>query len=90
MLKVGGMLKQQIDSMGFHIGTTVRDWAGALDVDAPIYDNKTQKAKWVNNEWVIKTIEEWDQEEKIEREQQTQIEHQVEQEQQTETEGVTQ
>ena len=56
------MLKQQIDSMGFHIGTTVRDWAGALDVPAPEYNTDTHKARWVNDEWVIKTKEEWEEE----------------------------
>ena len=56
---------QQIDSQGFHIGTSANEeWfinkMGALDVEAPIYDNKTQKARWVNEVWVIKTIAEWE------------------------------
>ena len=38
---------------------------GALDVEAPIYDNKTQKARWVNEVWVIKTIAEWEELSKI-------------------------
>ena len=33
---------------------------GALDVEAPIYDIETQKARWVNEVWVIKTIAEWE------------------------------
>ena len=42
---------QQIDSQGFHIGTSANEnWfinnMGALDVEAPVYDKKTQKAKW--------------------------------------------
>jgi hypothetical protein len=58
---------QQIDSKSFHIGTSANeDWfvnnMGSLDVEAPIYDNKTHKAKWVDNSWVIKTIEEWNEE----------------------------
>ena len=56
---------QQIDCSGFHIGTSANEeWftkkMGALDVEAPIYDNKTQKARWVNEVWVIKTIAEWE------------------------------
>ena len=56
---------QQIDSQSFHIGTSANeDWfinkMGALDVEAPVYDNKTQKARWVNETWVIKTIAEWE------------------------------
>lgn len=61
---------QQIDCQGFHIGTSANeDWfinnMGALDVEAPIYDNKTHKAKWVDSSWVIKTIEEWNEDDKI-------------------------
>ncbi len=56
---------QQIDSQGFHIGTSANEeWfinkMGALDVEAPIYDIETQKARWVNEVWVIKTIAEWE------------------------------
>ena len=56
---------QQIDSQSFHIGTSANEeWfinkMGALDVEAPIYDVQTQKAKWVNEAWVIKTIAEWE------------------------------
>ena len=63
---------QQIDSHNFHIGTSANeDWfinnMGALDVEDPVYDKKTQKAKWVNETWVIKIIEEWNEENKIVR-----------------------
>lgn len=58
---------QQIDSQSFHIGTSANEeWLlkeiGALDVDAPVYDKATEKAKWDKDSetWVIKTIEEWD------------------------------
>ena len=56
---------QQIDALSFHIGTSANEeWflknMGALDVEAPIYDTNTQKAKWVNETWVIKKIEEWE------------------------------
>lgn len=56
---------QQIDSQSFHIGTSANeDWfinkMGALDVEAPIYDKAIQKAKWVNEAWVVKTIAEWE------------------------------
>ena len=56
---------QQIDSQSFHIGTSANEeWfinkMGALDVEAPIYDSKTQKARWVDEVWVIKTIAEWE------------------------------
>ena len=50
---------QQIDCNGFHIGTNADLVPGALDVEAPVYDNKTQKAKWDygTNSWIIKTKE---------------------------------
>ena len=51
---------QQIDWNGFHIGTNADLVPGALDVEAPIYDSTTHKAKWVDNAWVIKPILEWD------------------------------
>ena len=56
---------QQIDSQSFHIGTSANEeWfikkMGALDVEAPVYDSNTQKARWVNETWVIKTISEWE------------------------------
>ena len=56
---------QQIDSQSFHIGTSANeDWfinkMGALDVEAPVYDSATHKARWVNEAWVIKTIAEWE------------------------------
>ena len=40
---------------------------GALDVEAPIYDVATQKAKWdeTTESWVIKTKEEWEELSKI-------------------------
>ena len=61
---------QQVDSQYIHIGTSVNeDWfvnkMGALDVEAPEYNAKTHKAKWVNDSWIIKTIEEWNEENKI-------------------------
>ena len=50
---------QQIDSQSFHIGTSSNEeWftkkMGALDVEAPVYDNKTQKARWIDGECVLK------------------------------------
>ena len=51
---------QQIDWNGFHIGTNADLVPGALDVEAPVYDSTTHKAKWVNDQWVIKPILEWD------------------------------
>jgi hypothetical protein len=56
---------QQIDSQSFHIGTSANEeWfinkMGALDVEAPVYDNKTQKARWIDGDWVIKIIAEWE------------------------------
>ena len=62
---MGIKIYQQIDWNNFHIGTSANEeWftkkMGALDVEAPIYDNKTQKARWVNEVWVIKTIAEWE------------------------------
>ena len=59
------MIYQQIDGQGFHIGTSANEeWflknMGALDIEAPIYNPETQKARWFNEVWVIKTIEEWE------------------------------
>ena len=56
---------QQIDSQSFHIGTSANEERfinkmGALDVEAPVYDVTTQKARWVDGDWVIKTKEEWE------------------------------
>ena len=56
---------QQIDCEGFHIGTSANEeWfinnIGALDVEAPVYDSTTHRARWVNEAWVIKTIAEWE------------------------------
>ena len=66
---------QQINSKGFHIGTSANEeWflnnMGALDVEAPLYDKTKEKAKWdyENLAWIIKTIEEWETENKIETE----------------------
>ena len=63
---------QQIDSQGFHIGTSANEeWfinkMGALDVEVPVYDTQTQKAQWdeENSTWVIKTKEEWEELNKI-------------------------
>ena len=55
---------QQIDCEGFHIGTSANEeWfinnMGALDVEAPVYDSTTHRARWVNEAWVIKTIAKW-------------------------------
>ena len=73
MQKEGGIkmekikIYQQIDSQGYHIGTSANEeWflkkMGALDVEAPVYDSSTHKAKWdeENSTWVIKKIEEWE------------------------------
>ena len=61
-----GKLYQQIDFRRFHIGTSANeDWfinnMGALDVEAPEYDNTIEKAKWdyENSTWIVKNIEEW-------------------------------
>ena len=56
---------QQIDCEGFHIGTSANEeWfinnMGALDVEAPVYDSTTHRARWVNEAWVIKAIAEWE------------------------------
>lgn len=57
---------QQINSQGFHIGTSAHDdWAedrGAIDTDAPKYDKSTERARWDADarEWIIKTRDEWD------------------------------
>lgn len=42
---------QQIDWNGFHIGTNADLVVGALDVEAPVYNSLTQKAKWVDNQF---------------------------------------
>ena len=64
---------QQIDCNNFHIGTSANEeWflkkMGALDVEAPVYNSSTHKAKWdeTTESWVIKTIEEWEELNKIE------------------------
>jgi hypothetical protein len=66
---------QQIDSQSFHIGTSANEeWflkgMGALDVEAPVYDKTKEKAKWdfQKKEWIIKSIEEWEAENKKENE----------------------
>ena len=78
----------QTDSQGFYIGTTVNNCAGAIDTDEPIFDKKTEKAKWdsVNSTWIIKTISEWGQEEitrleeqKNQAEEQSKIQAEIEQ-----------
>ena len=51
---------QQIDWNGFHIGTNADLVPGAIDIEAPIYDSLTHKAKLIDNVWVIKPILEWD------------------------------
>ena len=57
---------QQINSQGFHIGTSAHDgWAedkGAIDTDAPEYDKATERARWDadSRTWDIRTKEEWD------------------------------
>ncbi len=51
---------QQIDWNGFHIGTNADLVPGAIDIEAPIYDSLTHKAKLVYNVWVIKPILEWE------------------------------
>ena len=50
----------QTDWQGFYIGTTVNNCAGAIDTDEPIFDKKTEKAKWDGTKWVIKSIIEWE------------------------------
>jgi hypothetical protein len=50
----------QTDSQGFFISLTTNNWAGAIDTEEPNIDRETEKAKWVNDSWVIKTILEWD------------------------------
>lgn len=51
---------QQIDWNNFHIGTNADLVPGAIDIEAPIYNSSTHKAKLVHNTWVIKPIIEWD------------------------------
>ena len=51
---------QQLDWNNFHIGTNADLVPGAIDIEAPIYDSSTHKAKLVDNVWVIKPILEWD------------------------------
>ena len=57
---------QQINSQGFHIGTSAHaDWAedkGAIDTDAPVYDKAAERARWDKDSrtWDIRTKEEWD------------------------------
>ena len=51
---------QQIDWNGFHIGTNADLVPGAIDIEAPIYDSLTHKAKLVDNVWIIKPILEWE------------------------------
>ena len=54
----------QLDGEGFFIGMTVNNWPGALiGQSAPEFDKSTQKAKWVEDAWVVKSIEEWASEE---------------------------
>ena len=55
---------QQIDCNGFHIGTNADLVPGAIDIEAPIYDSLTHKAKLVDNVWVIKPMLELEHEEK--------------------------
>lgn len=52
----------QTDHEGFFIGTTVHTWAGAIDTKEPEFDKETEKAKWVEDHWVIKSIETWESE----------------------------
>jgi hypothetical protein len=66
---------QQINSEGFHIGTSANEeWfknnMGALDVETPVYDKTKEKAKWDSDSksWIVKTIEEWEAENKKENE----------------------
>ena len=47
---------QQIDWNGFHIGTNADLVPGAIDIETPIYDSLTHKAKLVDNVLVIKPI----------------------------------
>ena len=57
---------QQIDSQGFHIGTSAHDdWAedkGALETDAPEYNPATHRARWIKDSrtWDVRTNKQWD------------------------------
>ncbi len=51
---------QQVDWNGFHIGTNADLVPGAIDIEAPVYDKSTEKSRFVNGVWVIKTIIEWE------------------------------
>ena len=55
---------QQIDWNGFHIGTNADLVPGAIDTMEPVFDKNTENAKWNGTEWIIKTIEQWEHEEK--------------------------
>ena len=59
-----------IDYKNFFIESTFNDWQGGIDSTEPIYDKITEKAKWNGTEWIIKTIEQWQEEENLKLEEQ--------------------
>ena len=42
----------QLDSRGFYVGETARNWAGAIEAEKPIVPNNA-RAKWVDGNWLI-------------------------------------
>ena len=71
-------LLMQTDSKGFFIEPTYNNWEGAIDTKEPVFDKETEKARWNEFEWEIKTIVEWKEiESKILEEQKTESEKQM-------------
>lgn len=44
----------QLDSQGYYIGETARQWAGAIEAPKPVIP-QGKRAKWVDGEWLIKS-----------------------------------
>lgn len=54
------MIYQQLDNQNLHIGQVAEQAPGAVDVPKPVYDKATHRARWVDNDWDIRTHAEWD------------------------------
>lgn len=55
----------QIDCNGYYIGKTINEGDGAIDIQEPIFDIFSEKAKLVNWEWIIKSKILWREEENL-------------------------
>ena len=63
-------LFMQTDSLGFFIEPTYNNWEGAIDTKEPVFDKELERAKWNGSEWEIKSIAQWQEEEKLKLEEQ--------------------